>query len=182
LKKLIAALLLFIYLFSISGQIAIHQYFSYLSDRFFNEQTSKGLYNIHDLVEVKLPVNMPGIADWTAYENISGQIKFGNSTYNYVKMKITKDVLYLMCIPDYSTTTFSTQNVINAKQVANVPVPKKEHVPYGKTTVLDNFNFAFVQFTFFSPVESPVKKALQSYQQLIRQSLDIPEQPPKFCC
>ena len=178
-KKLIAAVLLTIYLFSIGGQLALHQYAAYLSDKFFNEQTSKGLYNVNDLTEVKLPVNMPGITDWAGYENISGQITFENTSYNYVKMKVTRTAIYLMCVPDYATTRFAAQNIINAKQVKGAPVPKKDHVPNGKATVLDNFNFAFLHFTFSSPFKSPVINAVASCQTLIHHSPDIPEQPPR---
>jgi hypothetical protein len=179
LKKLIAVALLAIYLFTIGGQFVLHQYAAFLSDRFFVQQTSKGLYNVHDLTEVKLPVDMPNMADWPAYENISGQIQFENSTYNYVKMRITRTALYLMCVPDYATTRFAGKNIIHAKQAKDAPVPKKEHVPYGKTTVLDNFNFAFLHFIFSSPFKSPVQAAVQACQPLTHHSPDIPEQPPR---
>ena len=149
-KKLIAAMMLSIYLFNLGGQLALYQYFSALSDKFFTEQTAKGFYNIHDLTEVKLPVNMPDIADWKNYENIKGTIEFNDVSYNYVKMKITRTALYLMCVPDYNTTRLSDQNIIDAKQSHNVPVPKKDHVPFGKATVHGNFNIAFDQFSFSS--------------------------------
>jgi len=182
LKKLIAATLLTVYLFNIGGQLALHQYFAYLSDKFFNEQIGRGFYNVGDLTEIKIPVNMPGITNWKGYENIAGQIQFENSCYNYVKMKITRNTLYLMCIPNYKATQLSAQNIIGAKQVKDIPVPKKNHVPYGKTTLLGKFNFAFIQFTFNSPFESTRVTVGQSVQQLDHHFPDIPEQPPKFSC
>jgi hypothetical protein len=182
LKKLIAATLLSIYLFNIGGQFVMHQYFVYLSDKLFNEQAGKGRYNVNDLTEIKLPVNLPGITEWNSYENIIGQVIFANSTYNYVKMRITRTALYLMCVPDYAATNFSGQNIINAKQVKDMPVSPKEHVPYGKTTLMGSFNIEFTQFIFSSPFKSPVITAVQSCPQLVRHSPDIPEQPPKFSC
>ena len=180
-KKLTATALLTIYLFSLAGQFVLHQYAAYMSDKLFTEQTSKGLYNVHDLTEVKLPANMPGIADWPAYENISGRIQFENSTYNYVKIRMTRTAVYLMCVPNYATTRFAAQNIIDARQVKGAPVPKKDHVPNGKTTVLDNFSFAFLHFTFSSPFKNPVSAAVASCQPLIFHSPDIPEQPPRVC-
>lgn len=179
LKKLIAVALLAVYLFTIGGQFVLHQYASYLSDKFFTEQTSKGLYNVHELTEVKLPVNMPNIANWPAYENISGQLQFENSTYNYVKMRITRTAIYLMCVPDYATTHFVGKNIINAKQVKGTRVPEKQHVPYGKTTVLDNCSFAFLHFIFSSPFKKPAQAAVQACQPLTYHSPDIPDQPPR---
>jgi hypothetical protein len=181
LKKFVAAALLVVYLFNIGGQLALHQYFTYLSDKIFKEQTSMGRYNINDLTEVKIPANMPGITNWVNYENIAGQIKFGDCCYNYVKMKITKTAVYLMCVPNYETTRLSDQNILCAKNVKNIPVSPKEHVPFGKTTLLGNFNIEFTLFTFSSPYKSPVLTVVQFCQQLIHHSPDIPEQPPKFC-
>ncbi len=171
--------MLAIYLFTIGGQFVLHQYAANLSDSFFTGQTGKGLYNVHDLTEVKLPVNMPNITDWPAYENISGQLQFENSTYNYVKMRITRTAVYLMCVPNYSTTRFVGKNIIDAKQVKGTSVPKKQHVPYGKTTALDNFNFAFLHFIFSSSFKNPAQATVQACQPLTYHSPDIPEQPPK---
>jgi hypothetical protein len=183
LKKLIAATLLSIYLFNIGGQLVLHQYFNYLSDKFFTEQTSKGLYNLNDLTEVKIPVNMPGVADWPAYENITGQIQFENVSYNYVKMRITRHVMYLMCVPNYTTTQLSDQNIIGAKGVKDAPVSKKDHVPFSKKSVLSTkSNFAFLQFTFNPTCRNILTTVLQPVQQVSHHSPDIPEQPPKQAC
>ena len=171
-----------IYLFNLGGQLALHQYFSHLSDKFFTEQTSKGLYNVGDLTEVKLPVNMPEITNWKNYENIKGCIQFDNVSYNYVKMKITRSALYLMCIPNYNTTRLFGQNIINAKQSKSVPVPKKEHVPFGKASLLGNFNVAFMQFSFSSFAKTLPGNPVQSSHGLLSLYRDIPRQPPKFAC
>jgi hypothetical protein len=181
-KKLIAALMLATYLFSLGGQLALHQYFSFLSDKSFTEQTGKGLYNVGELTEVKLPVNMPAITDWKNYENIKGCLQFNNVSYNYVKMKITRTALYLMCVPNYSTTHLSGHNILNAKQSGTVPVPKKQHVPFGKATFPGNFNIAFIQFSFSSFAKTLRPNPIQSAPGLLSLYHDIPRQPPKSSC
>lgn len=182
LKKYIAVAMLTIYLFNIGGQLVLHQYFTFLSDKFFKEQTSKGQYNIDELTEVKIPVNMPGITDWKAYENIAGQIQFQNTSYNYVKMRMTRTAMYLMCVPNYATTHLSDQNIVGAKGIKDAPVHKKEHVPYGKTTLLAQFNFTFLRFKFNSPIKGAELIVLQPIQRVNHHSPDIPEQPPKLAC
>jgi hypothetical protein len=182
LRKPVAMLLLVIYLFDIGGQVMLHRYFAYLSDKFFTEQTAKGLYNKGDLTEVKLPVNMPGIAEWRAYENISGSVRFNDVTYNYVKMKMTRTAICLMCVPDYATTRFSRQNVIDAKHDKGVPVPKKDHVPYGKIATTGKFSITFRQFAFAAPATTINGVVIPLSQQLVTQYRDIPRQPPKSIC
>ena len=181
-KKAIAAWMLGIYLLSLGGPLVLHQYRSFLSDKFFTEQTGKGLYNVGDLTEVKLPVNMPGITDWKNYENIKGCIQFNNVSYNYVKMKITRTALYLMCVPDYKSTRMLAQNIIDAKQSKGVPVPKKQHVPFGKATLLGNFSVAFVQFSFSSFARTLRVTPVKSSPGLLSLYRDILRQPPKSSC
>lgn len=182
LKKLVALMLLSIHLLNVGGHVALHQFLVYKSNRYFTEQTSKGLYNVNDLTEVVIPANMPGITDWKNYENIHGQIQFGSNCYNYQKMRVTRHAIYLMCTPNYATTRLADKNIINAKDVKENPVPQKEHVPFGKITIQDNLNFTFVHFEFSCPIKYTQQIVVHPAQQLIPAHQDIPEQPPKAVC
>ncbi|SCW37745.1 hypothetical protein SAMN03159284_00067 [Mucilaginibacter sp. NFR10] len=182
LKKFIALMLLGFHLLNIGGQLALHQFMVYKSNKYFAEQTAKGFYNVKDLTEVVIPVNMPGITDWKNYENIHGQIRFGNNSYNYQKMRVTSRAIYLMCIPNYETTRLADKNIINARDVKENPVPQKEHVPFGKIIMQDNLNFTFVHFEFGCPVKYTQQIVVHPVQQLIPAHQDIPEQPPKAVC
>src|SRR5471030_3264569 len=100
-KKLIAITLLSLHLLSLYGYMAVYEYCVFQSNRLFNEQISQNKYKIDDLVAVKVPVSMPTIQDWKEYSFISGEVQFKNNCYNYVKIKMTRDTIYLMCIPNY---------------------------------------------------------------------------------
>ncbi|WPU96377.1 hypothetical protein SNE25_12690 [Mucilaginibacter sabulilitoris] len=181
-KKLVAALILFLHLFNIGGQFVLHEYLVYKTDKLFNEQMSKGFYNVEDLTEIAIPVNLPGISNWQHFENITGQIQFGENSYNYVKMKLTRNAMYLMCIPNYKTTRLSSENILNAKGMKDVPVPQRDHVPYSKTIIQDSIDYSFVHFEFYCPVKNLPQNTERSFQQLIHPYKDIPEQPPKAVC
>jgi hypothetical protein len=168
---------LIIHLFNIGGQLVLHQYLAYQSDKLFNEEISKNHYNTGDLTELRIPVNMPGITDWKDYENLKGQIRFANSSYNYVKMKLTRNAIYLMCVPNYETTHLYNQNIINAGQIKDIPVPKKEHVPFGKIN-LATYNCQIVHYRFSAPILT-FKKNIFSYHSVIPKSfISGPCQPP----
>jgi hypothetical protein len=175
-------MLLNIHLLNIGGQLAYHQYLVYKTNKFYTEQTSKGLYNVKDLTEVIIPVNLPDIHDWKNFENIAGQIQFGSNSYNYVKMKMTRTGLHLMCVPNYETTQLVDNNLLNAKGVKDMPVPQKDHVPYGKTVLQENISFSFVQIEFNCPIKTLQKNTVQPVQPLVYYYQDIPEQPPKTTC
>lgn len=176
-KKLIAISLLTVHLFNIGGQLLFYQYQRYKSDKFYNEQIGKNLYNIEDLTEIRIPANMPNIVDWKYYQNLSGRVQFENSSYNYVKIRMTKKAIYLMCVPNYQTTRLSNQNIIYARQVKDIPIPKKDHVPFGKIN-LTVYNNQTTHFRFSLPVVI-VKKPINTNHSIILSCfITGPGQPP----
>ncbi|HVW98423.1 MAG TPA: hypothetical protein VHA56_20825 [Mucilaginibacter sp.] len=181
-KRLIAILLLSLFLFQTGGHLLLHTYLEYKTESFFNEQSAKGKYNIHDLVEIKLPINMPGITGWSEYENISGQIQFQDECYNYVRMKLTPHFMYLMCVPNYDHTQLIGENIIHAKGVKDIPVPKKDHVPADRIATTQIFQYSFTRFAFNTPVIDVKPLTFVSVPKTAWQSPDIPEQPPQNHC
>jgi hypothetical protein len=153
----------------------------YRSDIFFNEQVGKGLYNRNDLVEIKLPVNMPGITSWSSYEPIRGQVQFKDASYNYVKLKITRNAIYLMCVPNYQKTRLLDQNIISAKNIANIPVNKKSHVPFGKLNSPDKYSFPITLCKLSLPITINWGNNVSYHAQAVQRSVDTPDQPPRNC-
>jgi hypothetical protein len=176
-KKLIAIMLLFIHVFNIGGQLVFHEYLVYQSDKLFNEEINKNHYNTDDLTEIKIPANMPGIHDWHGYENLDGQVRFANSSYNYVKMKLTRDTIYLMCIPNYETTHLYDQNVIYAGQIKDIPVPKKDHVPFGKINLIA-YSHHCESYKFATPVVTVRETVCNKYTITPSPFITGPGQPP----
>jgi hypothetical protein len=177
LKKLIAISMLIILLFNIGGQLAFHEYLVYQSDKFFNDQISKHHYNIDDLAEIRIPVNIPCMPQQEGYENISGRVQFGSTAYNYVKIKMTRDTMYLMCIPNYATTQLSSQNIIYVKQIPDIPVPKKEHVPFGKINLMV-CNYQAENYKFLTPVITTTNNFTGNQFYIPASSISGPCQPP----
>ena len=177
-KKLIAILLLSLHLFSITACFIVHFVAVYRSDRFFEKQTSHGLYNVNELTEVKLPVDMPGIAD-TGYIKISGVVQFADAAYNYVKMRVTPNTVYLMCVPNYHTTRLSNQNIIHAENIPDIPVPKKQHVPFSKLSMMGQYIFAFQDLKITVPVKQDAVLTIEPNTGRLEFTLEIPQPPPK---
>ncbi len=122
------------------GYQMLYQYFIYQSDKVMNEHIAKDQYNVNDLVQVKIPVSMPGISNETTYQSISGKIQFRNGCYNYVKLKLTTDTMFVMCIPNYEKTRLVSSNIICAKQLADLPASKHDNLPSLKKSGQDIYN------------------------------------------
>ncbi|MGZ3752619.1 MAG: hypothetical protein ACXVB0_13560 [Mucilaginibacter sp.] len=124
-KKFAAILLLGVHLFYLGGYTLAFQYFIHRSDVQIVKQMYDNKFNSAKLLELKVPVNMPTIQDWTEYEHIEGQIQLNNAYYNYVRLKMTRDTMYLICLPNSVKSNLVKANVIMAKNMNDVPLSKK---------------------------------------------------------
>ena len=180
-KKIISIFFLVIHGFSLIGSLVLFLFAAYQADRFYESQAQKGFYNKNELVEVKIPVSMPGITDWTCYEHICGQIQFQDVTYNYTQLKITSHALYLKCVPNYAHTQLIHQNVISAQGIKNVPVPKKEHIPHPCILILPCSDIGFYH-NLPDNLAIIIEKPFGSYSKnTVMVHTQVPEQPPQFC-
>lgn len=176
-KKLTSIYLLIIHLCNIAGPLTLHQYLEYKSDKLFSREINQHHYNVNDLTEIRVPVKMFKINEWKGFQNLYGRIQFKNSAYNYVKIRITKSAIYLLCIPNYETTHLSDQNIIYAQQIPDIPVPKKEHVPFGKINLI-SYNNVYVNYLFSIP-STELRSNIQYKNCFFSNSIiNKPSQPP----
>jgi hypothetical protein len=180
LKKIFAIAMLFVILFNLGGYGLFFQYVIDRSDANIINQINHNRYHNSDLIEVKIPVNLPTLQDWTEFETISGQVQFKNNKYNYAQIKMTRDTLYLLVIPNYVRTKLVSANIIYAKQVNDIPMNKKSHLPLTKKSVSESeYNYTSLHYKALIPPQ--VKKAGHDYafSDIIKSSIDVSGQPPE---
>ena len=178
-KKLIAMVLLSLYLFSLSAGLLAYAVAAYSARIFFEKQTSRGLYNVNDLTEVSIPADLPGIADQVQYSKVFGEVRFADAAYNYVGIKVTQQALYLLCVPNYCTTRLCGQNIINVMNMRGVPVNPKNHVPAEKALNLNVFNYHTDEYEFAVPSRNVfIRPGIIKYD-VLKSSLSQPGEPPE---
>lgn len=57
-------------------------------------------YDESQLIELRVPINLPYHNDWKEFERFSGSIEINGVHYNYVKRKVEKGELVLLCLPN----------------------------------------------------------------------------------
>lgn len=181
-KRAVAIALLSLHLFYAGGYMLVFQYLIYKSNVFAEQQIAKGLYNPKDLVDLKVPVHMPNAVNWSGYEPISGQIQLRDACYNYVKLKITQDTLFVKCVPNYSTTRLINANVIYAKNITDLPISKKDNLPGVKKISTDIYNYEVLTFNLRLPHENTGLYGVFAPQRLKNVALDTPHLPPDTTC
>lgn len=179
-KRLVAIVLLSIHLFSMGGYSLLFQYYIHRSDVQMVKQIFDNKINDAKLIEIKIPVNMPTIQDWSDYEVIQGQIQLKDAYYNYVRLKMTRDTMYFVCIPNTAKTRLEKANIITAKEINDVPLTKKgQQAPIKKVNTslseynLQAFQYHYIDFeTRLNAVVKTVKFTLNS------PFIDSPGKPP----
>lgn len=169
-------------MFTICGHLLMYQYFVYRSDKELNQRISNNAYSDHDLVEIKIPAHTAITQSWTEYQFINGQIQFKNACYDYVKVKLTADTIYLVCLPNHEKTRLFNQNIINARVIDDAPVSKKDQVPFGKTIDLGKYDHALPAYQFLSPVITLSKSDRFTAPRILPRCITIPLQPPRLYC
>lgn len=99
-RKITAALLILLFLFNLCGY---RVFMGYLQDKAaanLDARLDGHLYDDSELVEMKLPMNLPYQTSWAGYQRCYGQLELNGVMYNYVKRKVSNDTLFLMCIPN----------------------------------------------------------------------------------
>ena len=57
-------------------------------------------YNEAELIEIRIPINLPYHDDWKEFERYDGEAEINGIHYKYVKRKVEKGELVLMCLPN----------------------------------------------------------------------------------
>ncbi|MBL4676996.1 MAG: hypothetical protein JKY70_12445 [Mucilaginibacter sp.] len=177
-KRLFAIVFLVIYIFNWGGYLLLQNYMVARADKHMNELISQNLYDPNSLVEVKVKQNLPGIFEWRDYKNVSGQIQLKNACYNYVKLKFTKDTLYVMCVPNYEKTKLVKSNIIYAKQVNDIPSDKKSDDSAKKND--SKYYHPVLQLSFDHITDEPATQFCNHYAEIKDPLIASPAQPPEL--
>ena len=102
LKKLSAILLIFILSFNWYGYRIVMGIMTKQSDQQLEVRLDNNDYDESQLVEVRVALNMPYQNDQAEFERHYGEMEVDGKYYTYVKRKIEKGWLVLMCIPNSS--------------------------------------------------------------------------------
>ena len=88
------------------------------------QKISAGQYSDEQLVEIRIPLNMPYYSD-KDYEDVYGETDFNGEHYQYVKRKVSDNILYLLCLPNKDKTSIVKEKNEFTKAVNNIPGNKE---------------------------------------------------------
>lgn len=174
--------MLSIHLFNLAGYSLLFQYFISKADLQLVKQLDEKRYNNNDLLEVKVPLNMPYINDTKDFERVDGQLEYKGVHYNYVKRKVTGDTLYMLCLPNVSKTKLYAAKNNYSKEVNDIPTNKKNTEALKKAGFATEYRCTLNEFSIVQFVIKATAYRVANATNLSDNLIPIPEQPPKAFC
>lgn len=182
-KKLIAILLLNVHLFNLGGYNLVFKYLIHQSEVQIVKQIYENKVDATKLVEIKIPVSLPGIHDWSDYVVDHGQLQLKGVYYNYLRYKVTRDTMSFICIANSVKTRLVSANLIIAKEFSDVPLDKKGHeAPQKKVNFVGEYNFQAMHYQFLAFSTILKAKMYPISYHLNSPFIESPGKPPDFTC
>jgi hypothetical protein len=102
LKKTAAILFIGVFFFNWLGYRLLTDIIQQKADRHLEAQLDRNEYDESQLIEMRIPLNMPYQTVSSGFERIDGDIEIGGIHYKYVKRKVDGGELVLLCLPNHS--------------------------------------------------------------------------------
>lgn len=142
----------------------------------------KNLYDESQLIELKIPIDLPYQTSWSAFERYDGEIELNGTLYKYVERKLSNDTLYLKCLPNTKKMHLETAKDDFFKNTNDVATNNSKKSDNSKTLVFKKITGEYDQHNFLynSNVTQRTSHAFGIYisRNLISAPHISPEQPP----
>ncbi len=100
-KRLVSIGLLLVFLFNVIGYRVFFYYLEKAADQRIEARIASLAEADQSLITVKIPIRLPYQTDWKDFERAEGEVTVNGSVYRYVKQRVYRDTLILMCINDH---------------------------------------------------------------------------------
>ena len=154
-KKITALFFLILFAFNWFGYRLVFDFMQHRATEQLETFLDNDSYDESQLVELKVPISLPYQNDWASFERYDGEIELNGTIYKYVKRKLSKDTLYLMCIPNATKMRLETAKNDFFK-LSNDLVQNNHSKKTGDSKVsVKNLQSVFYESTFLIKINSP---------------------------
>ena len=178
-KKLLAITLLIIYLFNLSGYSFLFRYLSERSTAQLSSKIDSENYNEADLVEIKVPLNLPYQSANNDYERFDGEIDLEGQHHHYVKRKVSQDTLYLLCIPNTKKDKLQIAKTEFSKKVNDFE-GKGKNETVKKANLASEYNQQLTDYYLISPETTVSSSQISLTPDLTDSFIGLHGKPPRI--
>ncbi len=184
-KKIASILLLSLLFFNWYGYRLITDLMAEKADQQLEARLDDNDYDPSQLIELRIPLNLPYHNDWSEFERYTGEVDMNGVHYKYVKRKIEKGELVLLCLPNNDKQLLQNARDQFFKLVNDLQQPNKNQKQTPGNTTAFKALFAEYQQEKNNWSIAAIKKAAPLYTDentlFIQEHFTLsPEQPPEL--
>ncbi len=180
-KKITAIFFLIVFSFNWFGYRLMYDFMQRQASKQLEVALDNNNYDESQLIELKIPVNLPYQTSWSSYQRYDGEIEMNGIKYKYVKRKLANDTLYLKCIPNTKEMRLQTAKNDFFK-ITNDLTQNKNPKKADNTNSVLKYLTVFDSSSFGARIDSPLPADHQWLSipdgKLPFATLLSPEQPP----
>jgi hypothetical protein len=128
LKRFAVILFLLTHLFNLCGYQLVFTNVERNSVLSIEEKVDRNSYREDELISIKTPLHLPYYKNSPEFERVYGSITIGRQEYEYVKRRVYRDTLELLCLPNL----LKTKIVEASNEVAKSSSAESEAPPIKK--------------------------------------------------
>lgn len=189
-KHLFSILLLTLLIFNWFGYRLLSDFLQEQSESRLEARVDDHLYDDRQLIELRIPITLPYHNETKDFERYNGQIELNGIHYQYVKRKIEKGELVLLCLPNLEKQKIENAREQFFKLVNDIDQTASSENTSKKTTKESHFSFKKLlseyqqesnhwQFCLHQNASTCLQKFLVPY--IPNKFTVAPEQPPESC-
>jgi len=183
LKKIIAFIFLALFVFNLVGFKLVYYVLVKNADKQFVILVDNKQFEIHDLVEIKIPNPLPYTKASVNYERIVGEISFANQVYKYVYRKVSPGFITILCLPDVNKNKLTKAENKFERIVYNTSSDTKNNKQTTAKIKANGSDYDYIKFEFCfkNPICLIDKKIIQHNFNPKLQPQKVAYLPPKYC-
>jgi hypothetical protein len=181
-KQLTALLLTLLLLFNLAGYRLFFYYVQEKADVRCENSLDRNEYDESKMITIKVDLEMPYLAENTAFERIDGEVSVDGIVYKYVKRKIHHGQLVLLCLRDESKTKLRSARDEYFSIANNLASHSKQGAPktsFEKNIASDYEQLSLTYYIGHLPLSSKFELPLDETA-VSPAHRGLPPRPPEF--
>lgn len=125
-KRALSISLLIAIFFNIGGYYLVFWGLKTNASHELIQQLDNDQYSEHEILELKIPLNLPYPLQQNGYERINGEFDYNNQHYKLVKQKLDRDTLFIVCVQDKKADKLNRAQSDFTKVANDLPTSSKQ--------------------------------------------------------
>jgi hypothetical protein len=153
-KRLVAIVMLFLFLLNVLGYYGIFIGLRHINVQKLVQKLDNDSYRESETTTFKIPLTVPYYTDSRDFERVNGEFEFSGEVYRLVKQRLHQDTLHIVCVRDNESKkinqvladyvkTFTDKPGNSKHSTKSLQVLIKDFIPFSVSVDTNSFGWEY---------------------------------------